>query len=247
MLDSVIVETLPQAVDWSEGPRALVTGAASGIGEACVRLFMERGYTVVGFDVRRGMIEAEWVLGSVVEPKHCMQAVELAAPDVVIHCAGIGAGTLDLEHSHLMSDDQWQAVISVNLTGAFNVARACLSVMTEGSLVFIGSITGMVSAPAGVANCNYAAAKAGVVGMVKALAIEYAPAIRVNCILPGPTATPMIGNLKRLRPELYDSFVGKSPLGVLQPRDVASMAVAVAENSGMTGSAVVIDGGYSAQ
>jgi NAD(P)-dependent dehydrogenase (short-subunit alcohol dehydrogenase family) len=223
-----------------------VTGAASGIGEACARLLVERGYYVVGLDVRRGLLDIEWHLGSVIEPKHCAAAAELAAPDVVIHCAGVGAGTLELRHSHDMSEEQWQAVLNVNLTGAWNVAKACLSVMDAGSLVFVSSITGQVSAPAGAPNANYAAAKAGVVGMVKALAVEYAPLIRVNAVLPGLTVTPMSNNLKRLRPELYAEFAARHPLGALDVRDVASMCVNVAENEALTGASVVVDGGYTA-
>ncbi len=238
--------TLPASVDWSDGPRALVTGAASGIGEACARLLTERGYHVVGFDLRRGLIDIEFVLGSIVDPAQCRTAIELSAPNLVIHAAGIGAGTLGVGYSHLMTDEQWQNVISVNLTGAWNVAKAALACEDVESVLFMGSVSGQVAAPPKVANANYCAAKAGVVGLAKALAVEYAP-VRVNVLQPGPVDTPMLSNLKRQRPQLYQDFIGAVPLGrPLTVQEVASMAVAVAENTGMTGSVVVCDGGYTA-
>ena len=246
MLGSVIVETLPQAVDWSEGPRALVTGAASGIGEACARLLMERGYAVVGMDLHRGLIDIEWIVGSVVELKHCMQAVELAAPHVVIHCAGVaGGGPPDYRgRSHEMAPEDWRRVLEIDLDGAWNVAKAALTYSDLESVVMVASVRAFLGSRAGRADANYSAAKGGVVAMTRALACEYP--VRFNSVCPGPTDTPM--TRKGLTADAVAKLAASMPLGrVVSSREVAKCCVDVAENSGMTGSAVVIDGGYSAQ
>lgn len=237
---------LRRAHDFSEAPRALVTGAASGIGAACALQLLSRGYYVTGMDLRNGALPLQWCIGSVVEPKHCDRAVEVAEPAVLVHCAGIGAGTLGLAHTHEMSEAQWENVIHVNLTGSWNIAKACLAHGIE-SMLFISSISGLVNAGRGARNVNYAASKAGVIGMVRSLAVEYAPEVRVNVLCPGATDTPMYERGVAASPLMMERFIREHPMGrPSTSAEIADIAVAVALNTAMTGSLVVCDGGYTA-
>lgn len=240
--------TLPVRLDWAEGPRALVTGAASGIGEACARLLVERGYTVVGMDLRRGLLDIEWSLGSVVEPKHCMSAVELSAPHLVIHCAGVaGGGPADSKlRSHDMSSEEWQRVIEIDLNGAWYISKAALQEGSCESVVMVASVRSFLGSRAGRGDANYSAAKGGVVAMARALAVEHAPGVRFNSICPGPTDTPM--TRKGLTQDAIAGLSASMPLGrLVTAREVAECCVSVGLNTGMTGSIVVVDGGYSAR
>ena len=233
---------------WSDQPRALVTGAASGIGYAVVKELELYTWEVLGMDVNPlpSHPYASFI-GSVVEPKHCEQAMRLADPELVVHCAGIGAGTLGLAHSHDMREDQWQNVIQVNLTGSWNVCKAALAYGSVRSIVLVSSISALVNAGRGARNANYAASKAGVIGMAKVLAVEYAPRVRVNVICPGGTETPMVERGRQAAPEMMAQFEADHPRGRFSgAEEVAAMIVAVGTNEAMTGSVVVVDGGYTA-
>ena len=239
--------TLEAPIDYSEAPRALVTGAASGIGEACARRLLQMGYYVVGMDLRKGYLEGvDWCIGSVAEPKHCDRAAEISAPEFVIHSAGIagGGGSENMLRSHQMPEAEWHNIISVDLTGAWNVARAVLARSDLKSVVMVSSIRALFGSRAGRADANYSAAKGGVVAMTRALAVEYAPGVRFNAICPGPTDSPM--TRRGLTQEAILRLVGTMPIRRLVTADeVAEMCIAVGLNGGMTGSVVIVDGGYS--
>ncbi len=187
--------------------RVLVTGGASGIGRATAELLGARGDAVGLLDrdgdqlaaelasLRAAGVEAAGALADVRDSVAVTQAVSAVAEslgglDGLVTAAGIGGYTGDVTETEI---DAWERVISINLTGVFNVCRAVVTVMQRegrGSIVNISSqfgLVGCLSSPA------YCAAKAGVVGLTKAMAVDHADqAIRVNCVCPGPVDTPML-------------------------------------------------------
>jgi NAD(P)-dependent dehydrogenase (short-subunit alcohol dehydrogenase family) len=248
-----------------EGRWAVVTGAASGIGRAVACGLAEAGCGLRLIDVDyAGLTETAQQAKLLTEQEvHChkadvtdppslqepfAKAEFFGGPDVVVHCAGVrGGGIL-----HEMDDQEWQRVIQTNLTGSFNVARIALESMCRtsnpGSLVFVSSMTGMISNGAGFHNAHYAASKAGVNGMVKALAIEYAPfGIRVNAVCPGPVVTPMTEAFRERNPELYAEFFGRIPLGPGRVEDIVAPVLLLASARWITGTLLMVDGGYTAQ
>jgi len=173
----------------------IVTGASSGIGLACARRFLERGDRVVAQyrlhpePVRRLVAE----FGDRVVPvaadlggeAGCVTTVESGGrPDVLVHSAGIWnhAPIAELDLARL--DEMFR----VNTYSAFLLAREAVTMMTSGSMVFVGSTAGQRGEPG---NAHYAASKAALWGLVQSLAQELAPAVRVNLVSPGWVRTPM--------------------------------------------------------
>ena len=238
------------------GKHALVTGASGGIGGAIARALHGRGARVALSGTRRDALET--LAGGLGEGAHvvpCDLADKAAVAalakqaesamgglDIVVNNAGITRDGLAVR----MSDDDWEAVIGVNLTAGFAIARAALRGMMKQRWGRIISITSVVGATGNPGQANYAAAKAGTVGMTKALAAEVASrGITANCIAPGLVETAMTGNLGE---KARDAMLSRIPVGRIgTPEDVACCAVFLASDEAayVTGQTLHVNGGLA--
>ena len=238
-------------------PRAVVvTGAASGIGEACSRLFAARGDTVFLLDRD---VEAGGQLASRLGPGCAFLEVDVANPASVaaaFYRVSAEAGRLQVlinsagvESTALLSrlpEEEWDRVLDVNLKGTMLCTQAAVALLRAaggGSVVNVASIAGKrISYSGGVA---YTASKGGVLGFTRHAAFELAAdRIRVNAVCPGPTLTPMIRrNLEQAR---IDAVVASIPLGRwVMPEEVAEVAAFLAGPAAAmcTGTSIDVDGG----
>jgi len=248
--------------------KVLVTGGTSGIGEACARLFAERGAEVMiaGRSAERGAalvaeIEraggiADFCAGDVRDVAYCEAVVRATCDrfgglDVLINSAGIWHAATTLE----TTDAQWHETIDVNLTGLFFVSRAALRVMVDqrsGNIIHISSDWGLFGGREAAAYC---ASKGAVVLLTKAMALDHAAdGIRINALCPADTDTPMMEEDYRLRGIPYDE--GKrlssesNPMGrMATAREVAEAACFLASDAAgfITGVSLPIDGGETAR
>jgi 3-oxoacyl-[acyl-carrier protein] reductase len=242
------------------GKVALVTGASRGIGAAIACELAARGAAVAvnyagSAAAAAGIVEsiataggrALAVQGDVGDPQAAADLVsatldQLGGLDIVVNNAGITRDGLLVR----MSDDDWGAVIGTNLTGVFNVMRACtrhLMKQRSGAIVNVTSVVGLVG---NAGQANYAAAKAGVIGLTKSVAKELAPrGIRVNAVAPGFIETDMTAALPD---NVRGATVAQIALGRFgAPCDVASAVAFLAsdEASYITGQILAIDGGMT--
>ena len=211
----------------------LITGGSRGIGAACVRAFAQAGWRVA-FLYRASRAEAEALVtatGALALCANVRVSAEVNAAcekaladfhhiDAIVNNAGVSLSRL-LQDT---TDDEWQMVLDVNLTGAFYVTRALLPQMISrgsGSIINISSIWGMVGGSMEVA---YSAAKAGMLGFTKALAQEVGPSgITVNAIAPGATRTAMLSAFDE---EEIQAIERETPLGrIAEPMEIARLAL----------------------
>jgi NAD(P)-dependent dehydrogenase (short-subunit alcohol dehydrogenase family) len=245
-----------------EGKTALVTGGGSGLGEAISKDLAKYGAKVVVVDINldaatrvAGEIRAEGgeavpFQANTMVAEDSKKAVDFAVQtygslNYAVNNAGIGGanaptGEVDIE--------DWDRVIGINLSGVlygmrYQIPEILKAGASEGAIVNMASIHGTVAA---LGNSAYTAAKHGVVGLTKNAAAEYGPqGLRVNAVGPGYIATPLLATAPK---EIVDGLEAKHPLGRLgQPQEVANVTTFLLSDkaSFMTGSYVLVDGGYT--
>jgi NAD(P)-dependent dehydrogenase (short-subunit alcohol dehydrogenase family) len=250
------------------GKIALVTGGASGLGAESARRLAREGAAVMLTDLAADVGEAivaeivaaggraAFLAHDVTSEGDWARVVSGAVErygrlDILVNNAGVSGGPFELM-THTAED--WRRILSVNLDGVFFGLRHAGPAIAEsggGSVINLSSILGKVAMPGAAAYC---ASKGAVLMLTKAAALEWAPlGIRVNSIHPGFIDTPMVsGALHRAENgnELREMIISRHALGRLgEPREIADAVVFLAsdESSFMTGSELVVDGGYTAQ
>ncbi|MDO8876945.1 MAG: 3-oxoacyl-ACP reductase FabG [Pseudolabrys sp.] len=236
------------------GKTALITGASGSIGGGISRAFHSQGATVALSGTRREQLDQ--LAGELGDRAHVlpcdlsdMAAVEKLVPDaeaamgkldILVANAGMNRDNLFVQ----LKDEDWDRVIAVNLTATFRLTRAAVSVMMRrrwGRIIAISSIVGFTGNPG---QGNYTAAKAGLVGMMKSVAAEYAKRnVTANCIAPGVISSPMIDKLNDKQREGIMDKVPSRKLG--QPADIAAAAVYLASDEAhyVTGQTIHVNGG----
>jgi acetoacetyl-CoA reductase len=219
----------------TERSRALVTGAARGIGAAIARRLAADGLDVLTLDLHEG---CDIALDVGHDPFPALGDVEV--------CVANAGVTTTIAPAHRMTAEQWQLDIDVNLTGAFRTVQACIGGMRErghGRIVVISSLAAIGGLPGQVA---YAASKAGQLGMMRTLASENAAhGITVNAILPGLVATEQV---LAMPAEIRERALGLTPSGrMVQPAEIAAAVAFLAgpEAAMISGQAIAVDGGAS--
>ncbi len=224
---------------------AVVTGGASGIGEAVVKRLRESGHDVITWDLSGDEIDCDISDAESVSAALDETLATNGVPDRLVACAGIGASGLLVEQDPA----DWRRVIDVNLTGTWLTMRAVARAMIEerrgGSIVAVSSISGTLADRDMGAYC---VSKAGIDMLVRVAAREWGMhGIRVNAVGPGVTRTPMLGRPEQL-PGWVDGLCERTALGRLgEADDVAQAIVAVLETSWVTGQTVFADGGLALQ
>ncbi len=233
-----------------EGKIAIVTGGAKGLGGEMAQLFAKEGAKVIAADMMPLSYEnenVEYYQLNVTDAAACEALTNYAKEkygriDVLVNNAGITKDAM----TRKMTDEQWDAVIAVNLKGVFNLTRYVGPLMQQqggGSIISISSIVGVFG---NIGQANYAATKAGVIGMTKTWAKEFSLKggnVRVNAIAPGYIMTDI---LKTVPQDLLDKFAGMTMLGRLgEPIEVANTALFLAsdEASYITGQTIQVTGG----
>jgi NAD(P)-dependent dehydrogenase (short-subunit alcohol dehydrogenase family) len=241
-----------------DGKTALVTGGASGIGEATSRTLAGAGASVIIADVDRERAEAlsAELPGSSILTLNITDEAAVASAfaglgtlDILVNNAGVGlVGTV--EETEFVD---FERLLNVNVTGMFLVTRAAMPKLLEskGCIVNIGSVAGLVGVKRRFAYC---ATKGAVVALTRQMAVDYAGRLRVNCVCPGTVETPFVeGYLEKFHKHEKDKvraeLHARQPVGRMgRPQEIAHLVLYLCspEAEFVTGSAMTIDGGWTA-
>jgi 3-oxoacyl-[acyl-carrier protein] reductase len=226
---------------------ALVTGAAGGIGTAIVPLLETCGWTVTGTDVTLTG-RADDVAADLASRTACAELIERVLArygrlDLLVN----NAATMTLAEATPDTMDLWWHDFGVNLSAPLWLAQAALPALraARGQIINMCSVAALHGEPG---FSGYAASKAALLGLTRALARELAPTVRVNAVAPGPTDTPQLGRdaeYQRLTmPELHALYAGQMPIGrLVAPREVAATVAFLADSAAFTGECVQVNGG----
>ncbi|MCD7948177.1 MAG: SDR family oxidoreductase [Oscillospiraceae bacterium] len=242
---------------------AIITGAASGMGAAQARLFAKEGAKIVGMDLNEEGLnqlisdikaaggEGIAVKANIAVEEDCQKAVKAAVEafgcvNILVNTAGVAGPFSSKAHEH--DADAWDKLLGINLKGAFLVSKHVIPEMQKaggGSIINISSIGALIGGQGGT---GYSAAKAGLRGLSKSIAFDYAKDnIRSNTIFPGQIKTPLSASLEAPEAaELKQYYINKIPMGRFgDPDDIAYAALYYAsdESKYTTGSELVVDGG----
>jgi 3-oxoacyl-[acyl-carrier protein] reductase len=238
------------------GKTALVTGASGGIGEAIARAYHRQGAIVALSGTRRDVLDR--LSGELEDRVHVVPCnlankdeVEALVPkcedvmgklDILVANAGINKDNLLVQ----LRDEDWDEVVAINLTASFRLFRAALRGMMRrrfGRIIGIGSVVGFTGNPG---QANYTATKAGMVGMIKSIAAEYAKrGVTANCIAPGLIATAMTDRLNDKQREAILSRVPAGRLGAGAEVAAAAVYLASEEAAYVTGQTLHVNGGMA--
>ncbi len=238
------------------GKTALVTGASGGLGGAIARTLHARGATVALSGTRRDALDK--LAAELRERAHVAladladaESVEALVPaaeemmgsvDILVNNAGVTRDNLFMR----MKDAEWDTVIAVDLTAAFRLSRAAVKGMMRRRFGRIINIASIVGVKGNGGQANYAAAKAGMIGMSKSLALEVATrGITVNCVAPGFITSPMTEALNDKQRETILASVPMGRLGAGEDIGAAVVYLASAEGSYITGQTLHVNGGMS--
>jgi 3-oxoacyl-[acyl-carrier protein] reductase len=237
-----------------EGKNVLITGSTQGIGLRIAKKFSEVGANVainglpevpdkILAEVAKEMVKVIAVAGDVYDEVAAKEMIakveaEFGSVDILVNNAGITNDKLTLR----MSKDDFERVIRVNLTGTFNMTSAALKGMVKrrsGVIINISSVVGLIG---NIGQANYAASKAGVIGLTKSVAREVAQrGIRVNAIAPGFIKTKMTDALNEKVKEMMLCQIPMKKFG--ETDDIAQVALFLAEADYLTGQVINVDGG----
>ena len=236
-----------------EGKRAFVTAAGQGIGRAIAQAFAAEGAEVTATDLRAELLDgldARTAALDVMDKAALRGAVEAAAPDVLVNCAGfVHAGTITEA-----TDDEFNFAFALNVRAQFHAMQAAIPGMVSrggGSIVNIASVASSIIAAPG--RFVYGASKAAVIGMTRSVAVDFVTkGVRCNCICPGTVDSPSLHDRLRATGDYEGAmrqFIARQPMGRIgRPEEVAALAVYLGsdESAFTTGQAHVIDGGWAA-
>lgn len=241
-----------------EGKIAFVTGASSGLGAETARLLSRYGATVFGVgrdterlaDVFADIPRGRYAVVDVASAQACRDAVaqcvdEFDGLDVLVNIAG----RHQMRRTEAMTDDEWQQDLAVNLNGPYYLCRAALPHLLErsGSIVNVSSIAGLEGQ---AYSAGYCAAKHGLIGLTRALAVEYtADRLRVNAVCPGGMLTPQIEHFTPPDNPNYELILRTAtPRGMMQPLEVANVIAFLASDaaSAVHGAVYRVDNGKGA-
>jgi NAD(P)-dependent dehydrogenase (short-subunit alcohol dehydrogenase family) len=237
--------------------RVLVVGAAKGIGEGACRVFAEKGWRIAAADIDRETLDA---LGQELSIECCLHGDvrDMASVTAMVEQAeqalggldavAIIAGVISPGEMRDMTDEAWTRLLDINLDGSVRVMRASVDALERsggGAIVLISSIAAHIGMPR---RSSYSASKAALEALARCLAVEWAPRVRVNCVAPGYTATPMV------KGAIFDGVVDEQilvshiPAGRLaEPEEMGRCIAFLAseESSFVTGQTLIADGGMT--
>jgi len=241
-----------------DGKIALVTGGASGIGEATCRVLSDAGASVLILDIDRPRAEAlasqlpraSALICDITDEEQVRRTfASIPALDILINNAGIGlVGSIEET-----SREDFERIMKVNVEGPFLVTKYALPQLLacRGSIVFIGSVAGLIGVKRRFAYC---ASKGAIVAMSRQLTVDYPTQLRVNCICPGTVHTPFVEAYlekyhKNEKDKVREELNRRQPIGRMgRPEEVAHLVLYLCSSEAefATGSVVTIDGGWTA-